>query len=577
MTEQASENLIWAGNLIHSLAAGGVIHAVISPGSRSTPLALACLQHSNLNTWVQVDERSAAFFALGLAKACRQPVILVCTSGSAPANWYPAVIEADMGMVPLVLLSADRPAELRDCGANQSINQTHLFGGHVRAFHELPAADARPEMLRYLRTLAARAADQCRWPLPGPVHVNVPLREPLVPATSAGRSSDRHVGLKTDQQAESMAPAMVSHPRLSLPGAEADTLAHALAGGKGLIVCGWGAHDPDFPEAVVALARKLACPLLADPLSGLRFGSHELDSVLCRYDAFLRRSSMQENLRPDWVLRFGAMPVSKILQQFLSAQSGIPHIVADAHGRWPDPLHQATRLVRADPAVLCRQLTAGIASAAPSSWLAAFQSEEQRAAGPSQENAPLEAAVVRAVVDLLPDGGTLFSGNSMAIRDLDAFSGSGAKSFQIIGNRGASGIDGNVSTALGLAAGSQRPVVALLGDLAFYHDMNGLLAARGLDVVLVVLNNGGGGIFEYLPQARLADFERAWLTPLGVDFSHAARMYGLGYQRVSAAAGFRAALAAALAGGAHLIEVMVDRDLSVARHRAYWTAQAEGR
>jgi 2-succinyl-5-enolpyruvyl-6-hydroxy-3-cyclohexene-1-carboxylate synthase len=253
------------------------------------------------------------------------------------------------------------------------------------------------------------------------------------------------------------------------------------------------------------------------------------------------------------------------------------HIVVDAHGRWPDPLHRATRLVRADPALLCGQLAARIGAAAPSPWLAAFQAEEQRAAGLAKHNAPLEATAVETIVDLLPAGGILFSGNSMAIRDLDAYSGTAAKSLRIAGNRGASGIDGNVSTALGLAAGSQQPVVALLGDLTFYHDMNGLLAARGLDAVFVVLNNGGGGIFEYLPQSQLADFERAWLTPLGLDFAHAARMYGLGYQRISTAADFPAALATALAGGAQLIELMVERDPSVARHRAYWAAVAEGR
>lgn len=563
MTDPGSENYIWASHLIQGLTASGVTHAVISPGSRSTPLALACLQHSGLKTWVQVDERSAAFFALGLAKACYQPVILICTSGSAPANWYPAVIEADMGAIPLILLTADRPAELRDCGANQSIDQTHLFGGHVRAFHELPPSDAKPEMLRYLRTLAARVSDQCRWPMPGAVHVNVPLREPLVPAAAPSAP------------VEKKAPVVVSRPLLSLPAEENTKLASELAGGKGVIVCGWGEHGSGFPAAVAALARKLACPVLADPLSGLRFGGHDRASVLCRYDAFMRRSHVKENLKPDWVLRFGAMPVSKTLQQFLAAQSGIRHFAVDANGRWPDPLHQATRMVRADPAGLCRQLASVIELAAPSSWLAAFQAEEQRAAGLAQQNAPLEAAVVQAVVDLLPAGGTLFSGNSMAIRDLDSFSGSGTKLLQIMGNRGASGIDGNVSTALGLAGGGARPVVALLGDLAFYHDMNGLLAARGMDVVFVVINNGGGGIFEYLPQVQLEDFERAWLTPLGLDFAHAARMYGLGYKKISRAEDFQAALAPALAGGAHLIEVMVERDLSVARHRAYWTAVAE--
>ncbi|MBZ0106033.1 MAG: 2-succinyl-5-enolpyruvyl-6-hydroxy-3-cyclohexene-1-carboxylic-acid synthase [Sulfuricella denitrificans] len=562
MTDQASNNFIWAGTLIHGLAACGVTHAVISPGSRSTPLALACLQHPGMKTWVQVDERSAAFFALGLAKACRQPVILICTSGSAPANWYPAVIEADMGAIPLILLSADRPAELRNCGANQSIDQNQLFGKHVRAFHELPPADSRPEMLPYLRSLAAQLTNQCRWPMPGPVHINVPLREPLVPGGPLPQIAD-------------MPPAVASHPAQSLNAEDSAALARELAGGKGLIVCGWGDHGEGFPEAVTTLAHKLACPLLADPLSGLRFGSHERSAILCRYDAFLRRASVQENLRPDWVLRFGAMPVSKSLQQFLAAHSGIPHLVSDAQGRWPDPLHQATRLLRADPVLLCRQLAAEIESATGSSWPEAFQDEEQRAAGLARQNAPLEAEVVQAVLDLLPDGSALFSGNSMAIRDLDAYSGSGSKSLHIIGNRGASGIDGNVSTALGLAAGSLRPMVALLGDLAFYHDMNGLLAARGLDAVFVVLNNGGGGIFEYLPQSQLEDFERAWLTPLGLDFAHAAKMYGLGYQKISRATDFPAALSSALSGGAHLIEVTVEREISVARHRNYWMAVME--
>lgn len=562
MTDTASENLVWASNLIHGLVASGVTHAVISPGSRSTPLTLACLQHTGLKTWVQVDERSAAFFALGLAKACHQPVILICTSGSAPANWFPAVIEADMGATPLILLSADRPAELRDCGANQSIDQTHLFGNHVRAFHELPPSDTRSEMLLYLRTLAARVADQCRWPLPGPVHINVPLREPLVPTTLPA-------------PVEKLSPVAVSHPLLSLSVEKSTALARELAGKNGLIVCGGGEHGSGFPDAVAALARKLGCPILADPLSGLRFGSHDRISVLSRYDAFLHRDTVQEHFRPDWILRFGAMPVSKTLQQFLSAQPGIPHIVVDAHGRWPDPLRQATRLLRATPAILCQQLASTTELAAPPTWLSGFHAEEQRAARLAQHKAPLEADVVRAVLDLLPDGGTLFSGNSMAIRDLDAYSGSSDKPLQIIGNRGASGIDGNVSTALGLAAGSARPVVALLGDLAFYHDMNGLLAAQGLDVVFVVINNGGGGIFEYLPQSQLEDFERAWLTPLELDFSHAAKMYGLGYQQISQMADFPSALASAIAGGAHLIEVTVERNVSVARHRAYWMAVAE--
>lgn len=556
MLDVARDNLIWAWALIDGLAASGVRHAVVSPGSRSTPLTLACLRHPLIATRVMVDERSAGFLALGLAKAGNRPVVLVCTSGSAPAHWFPAVIEADMGGTPLILLTADRPPELRGCGANQATDQIGLFGKHVRGFHELPGADAAPDRLRWLRAVAARAADQSRWPLPGPVHLNVPLREPLVPA---GPLPELPVG----------PAAAVSYPVMMLAQGEAESLARDLGQGRGLIVCGGGNDGAEFPPAVTELAQKLACPVLADPLSNLRFGTHDLSMVLSRYDAFLRRPACP---RPAWVLRFGAMPVSKSLQRFLDGLDGVPQWLVDASGRWPDPLHRASRVLRADPAALCRQISALVAPGVQPAWIAAFAAEERRAAQLADIDPPLEAELVRTLVDLLPAGATLFSGNSMAVRDLDAYSGCGGKVLRILANRGASGIDGNVSTALGLAAAGAAPLVALLGDLAFYHDLNGLAAAPGLDAVFVVLNNGGGGIFEYLPQAGLAEFERGWLTPLELDFSHAAALYGLGYARVGNTEDFSVAMAAALKGGTHLIEVNVDRGTSAARHRAYWEA-----
>ena len=313
----ARDNVLWAWTLIDALAAGGVAHAVISPGSRSTPLALACLRHPGVETSIQVDERSAAFFALGLAKARHQPVVLVCTSGSAPAHWYPAVIEADMGGTPLILLSADRPPELRGCGANQATDQNHLFGSHVRAFHELPCADGGADMLRWLRALAARVVDQSRWPLPGPVDVNVPLREPLLPD-----------GPWPALQAAPVAA--VSYPVMNLPPEAAQSLAGELAGGRGLMVCGASVFDAEFPAALADLADKLACPVLADPLANLRFGAHRNGPVLSRYDAFLRGADAAEALHPDWVLRFGAMPVSKPLQRFLDGLTEVPQLLVDA-------------------------------------------------------------------------------------------------------------------------------------------------------------------------------------------------------------------------------------------------------
>jgi 2-succinyl-5-enolpyruvyl-6-hydroxy-3-cyclohexene-1-carboxylate synthase len=561
VNDVAAVNLRWAMVLVDGLVAAGVGHAVISPGSRSTPLALACLRHPHLRTWIQVDERSAGFFALGLAKAERTPVMLICTSGSAPANWYPAVIEANHGLIPLILLTADRPSELRDCGANQTIDQVRLFGGQVRASHELPAAETTVSALQNLGWLAARAVDQSRWPLPGPVHVNVPMREPLVP-TGALPEYDVAAMSKT-----------VSYPAMLPPADEIMRWATELSGRPGLVVCGEGLYRNGFPAALAQLAEVLACPVLADPLSNLRFGAHDRSRILSRYDAFLRCTDFTETHRPQWVLRFGAMPVSKQLQNTLAACMDATHFLVEAHGRWPDPLHQTTRLLRADDDAVCAALVAALPLPAPAPWLEDFIAQERRVAGMTLGSAkPIEAEVVESLL-LQLEGGCLFSGNSMAIRDLDNFAAGGEAPLRIVGNRGASGIDGNVSTALGLAAALGKPVAALLGDLAFYHDMNGLLVARGLNITYVVLNNGGGGIFGYLPQSGLEEFERGWLTPTDLDFSHAARMYSLEYRRVESGDDFAIALAAALAhDGPDLIEVTVDRAVSVSRHKAYWEA-----
>ncbi|MDD5240553.1 MAG: 2-succinyl-5-enolpyruvyl-6-hydroxy-3-cyclohexene-1-carboxylic-acid synthase [Sulfuricella sp.] len=555
-------NLRWAMALVEGLVASGVNRVVISPGSRSTPLALAFLRHPLVRGWIQVDERSAAFFALGLAKADRQPVVLVCTSGSAPANWFPAVIEAGYGKTPLILLTADRPPELRDCGANQTIDQVGLFGSHVRASHELPPAAATAQALAAVRRLAARATDQSRWPLPGPVHINVPLREPLVP-----------VGVLPEWEVSAV-PVSVSYPLMLPSQPEMSALAVALSGRPGLIVCGEDAYGEQFPVVLAQLAEMLSCPVLADPLANLRFGLHDRSHILSRYDAFLRHADFAVNHRPKWVLRFGAMPVSKQLQLYLSACTATAHILVEPYGRWPDPLHQTSRLVRADPAAVCSALLAQQPHGAPATWLDSFIQQEQRVAELLKEiEKPPEAGIVAALLAQMGSDGCLFSGNSMAIRDLDSFAAGSDAALRIVGNRGASGIDGNVSTALGLATGLGRQVVALLGDLTFYHDMNGLLAARDVDITFVVINNGGGGIFGYLPQAGLADFERAWLTPTGLDFSLAARMYGLNYRRVASQADFDAALSDALAhDGPDMIEVQVKREDSAAGHRLYWAA-----
>jgi len=566
MNATGAGNLQWAYALLDGLAAAGVDRVVISPGSRSTPLALASELHPSLRTWVQVDERCAAFFALGMARTTAAPVALIATSGSAPTHWYPAVIEADQAAIPLVLLSADRPLELQGCGANQTIDQARLFQRAVRAFHALPAMHQHAESQAFLRSLATRAVHQSCWPLPGPVHINIPFNEPLLAEA---------IPELTPRASE----VAVESPVLTPPDAQLDRVAARIAGRPGLIVCGPDRFQAAFAPTLTRLAEKLNCPILADPLSGLRFGGHDRCRILCHYDSFLRRTAFSENHRPEWILRFGNMPVSRSLLHYLQTLQAGKLILVDPLGRWPDPLHRTGEMLRATPQAVCDGLVARVSAAAPTSWWKDFSRQEQVAAqlrlDLTGKEPWFEAQLVPALLDSLPAGSLLFAGNSMPVRELDSFSGSNKKPLQLIANRGASGIDGHVSSLLGLAsaAADGTTVAGLIGDLAFYHDMNGLLAARDCNATLIVINNDGGGIFRYLPQSGLETFERYWSTPTGLDFSHAADLYRLPFRRVNSTDEFQQALNDNLAQpGVKIIEAVIEPQHSVERHRAYWEA-----
>lgn len=534
MTDTGSLNLDWAHALIAGFVAAGTREAIISPGSRSTPLALAMLRQPGLRCHIAVDERSAAFFALGIAKVQRQPALLLATSGTAPANWLPAVIEASQSGVPLIALSADRPPELHACGANQTVPQIGMFAPWVRAGHALGAPHAGFDP-GYLHRLATQAVEQAIWPYPGPVHINQPFREPLLPA---------------DPQITNDEPVPVTHhfPKLALDTGLMSELAERIAGRPGVIICGETPADPGLAPAVTALARRLACPILAEPLSGLRFGRHDRSHLCVRYNRWLADAGERQIARPEWIIRIGAFPVTRHLQNFASATTAT-HVVFDPWPRWIDPPHRITHLVRGEPADLCAALAEQASSPAPAGWLEAFMTEERRTA------ASAEASHITAVLDEIPDGGALFVGNSLAIRQLDSFSGVSDKTLHCHANRGASGIDGNISTAAGIAAAHGR-TVALLGDLTCQHDLGGLALARGRDLVIVTVNNNGGGIFDHLPQRTLPEFEQGWRTPQAVDFGHAARAFGIDYAQVDAHDALRLALHNALqAGGPHLIEL----------------------
>ncbi|PTM57832.1 2-succinyl-5-enolpyruvyl-6-hydroxy-3-cyclohexene-1-carboxylic-acid synthase [Desmospora activa] len=559
----------YVGAFVDELAKNGLSHAVISPGSRSTPLALALEAHPKLRVWMHVDERSAGFFALGLAKATGKPAALLCTSGTAAANYFPAVVEAKLARVPLVVLTADRPHELRDVGAPQAIDQLGLYGTHVKWFSEMAIPEASEQLLRYVRTAAGRAIATASGGPMGPIHLNFPFREPLLLDLSSpdwyrqGERADAYV--------------RVMEGNRGIGKREVERLAAACNGKRGLIVCG-PQDDSDLPTAIAELADVTGFPVLADPLSGLRRPGQG-EKILDSYDAFLRTSEAKTALVPEVVLRFGAMPVSKTLTQYLSTYSDVLQVVVDPYGGWRDPVLTAAEMVYADPVTLAQALTATVRARASKEWGHTWQRLDEMARAAMVREAERqelsEGRVISELVDLLPEHSLLFVGNSMPVRDLDSFLIRPQKLIRTMANRGANGIDGVISTALGASFSFERTAL-VIGDLSFYHDLNGLLAAKlhQLNLTIIVVNNDGGGIFSFLPQAEgssSASFERLFGTPLGLDYEPAVRMYGGRFTRVKSWNDFREAVGGSLEdGGLHVVEVPTVRSVNVAMHRERW-------
>ena len=559
----AQFNVAWSQQLLAGLQAGGVRHLVIAPGSRSTPLVLAAIARSGFECHVQPDERSAAWFALGIGKATGRPAALVTTSGTAVANCLPAVVEASQTQVPMILLTADRPAEAHACSANQTIDQFGIFGGFVRRAFALEVHEGLG--LAVATSIGLQATDLAGWPLPGPVQINLGFREPLVAETPS-----------------EAAPAMdsgFSHPRCLPDPATLERISSEISGRAGLLVAGATPLDREARQALLDLAETLRAPILADPVSGLRFGISEKAPVCARHDLFLRNSTLRERLAPEWVLLFGAPPVSKVLVNWLDelAEHGVSVIRVRQAGDWPDPGRRGGWMIRAEAAPLAVGLLANEPEPGPVAHFSYFLEKDReltlRLAEPDS-TLPLEADILRCLPDRLPEHSQLFLGNSLVIRDADSFMGPTPRRLKVHANRGASGIDGNVSTVCGLAAAHpDRVTLGLLGDLAFWHDANGLLMAREHRVILVVFDNGGGGIFDYLPQSKLRReaFERYWRTPTHIEPARIAALHGLPHHRVDTIEGFETALASALADEkSHVIVMTIDQEQSVARHRAFW-------
>lgn len=567
----AAANTAAARALVEGLAAAGVRDACVTPGSRSTPLTVALAEQDAIRPWLHLDERSSAFFALGLARASGRPVALVCTSGTAAANFHPAVVEADLSRVPLIVCTADRPPHLRNVGAPQTIDQVGLYGVSVRHERDLPAPGSPDASPQVFGQAAAQAVEASLGSLPGPVHLNVPFDEPLIepPAT--------HLPPASTSQPGPLPPVPPITPRPDALEAAVEALDRSE---RPLLVA--GPESGGLPaEPLAALASALGAPLLADPLSGLRTGGHDRTHVLDAYDAFLR-DPRAGALAPDCVLRFGAAPTSKALNQFLTRATDATHILCDLPGSFRDPNAVTTRRLTADARSAANALREELSREANGDWLAQWREGDARARRSLDAYAlaaadPFEG---RAVVELqraLPAGATIFAGNSMPIRDVDSFLVSDEKALAVASNRGANGIDGVVSSALGHAAAGVGPVALLIGDLSLYHDLNGLWAGmrHGLDLTVVMLNNSGSAIFHYLPQAAHEHvFEEWFATPSDIDFAAAAAAYGASHCVLDDWSEIEGALAGP-GQGIRIVEVRTDRVRNLEMHEEAWAGANE--
>ena len=538
----------------------GLESVVYSAGSRSTSLAMLFEAHQGFQSYMNVDERSAAFFALGIAKESKKPVALVCTSGSAMGHYVPAMMEAKYAGIPLLVITADRPAELYNVRAPQTLDQNASFGSDLVVYHEVLDVPTESNDYTYPRQVAQRAYLQAMNLKKGPVHINVPVREPLVPDLDpkhfeAGRTSKQ--------------PFFVSGTLMANP---SDALDGALMDKKVLLVCGPDVSLKDGNNAVImSLAESLMAPVIADPLSNVR--ACGMEYAMDTYDAFLANRDLWPSLQPDTVVQFGQIPVSKRLQQFLASLDGVDYIQVTATNEYVVPAGHVTMHVQADLQGFAAAVQ-GIQNEDSSyvdQWIGLNNETRDRLEAVMEEESLFEGKFIRLIQNYLPKNSQVFTANSMSIRDMDYFWRTEESDVRVFGNRGVNGIDGTISSALGVAANG-KPTLLVTGDLSFFHDMNALAMAKthNLNLTIVLFNNDGGGIFEYLPQKGTPYFDYLFSTEQGLDYSALEKVFGIDYINVTSYDQFKSLLKDSMAvPGVHLLEIKTDKEGSRNLHKKY--------
>ena len=557
----------------------GVRHAVFSPGSRSTTMAMLFKEHEGFETYMNIDERSASFMALGIAKAHKEPTVLVCTSGSAVAHYLPAVLEAQYTGVPLIVLSADRPHTLLHVGAPQTVDQHKIFGTAVNYFEEL-AVPQESHYYTYPRQVARKSYMKAMDTKKGPVHINVPLFEPLVPELSrnhfeAGRSSFKVVKPNYSSVFDCRHENDLTHIN------NAVDIAHGNDGTneindlfkryERILILAGPQIDIDEAETIRSFGAALQAPILADPLSNVR-GCGTSKVVISTYDALLAGQALWNELKPDCVIQFGQIVVSKRVQQMIASWTDVEYIEVNPTMDSMNPTGKTTIHVQASIDVFTHLYGKNNSSDTYLNiWRRLDQAGKKQLSTAIDEPHCFEGRTIRELQKQIPEDGQIFVANSMTIRDFDYFWFSGESKAVLYGNRGVNGIDGTISTALGLAVNG-RPTYLVTGDLSLFHDLNGLAVAKthNLNLTIVLHNNDGGGIFEYLPQKGTKHFDYLFSTSQGLDYSGAAKLYGCGYTKISSPDELSSVLAKiGQESGVHIIEIPTNREYSRELHKKY--------
>ena len=587
MKIKINRNILWTETFVQELAALGVKHVSISPGSRNTPLTLAFAGNKKIKTYVHIDERSSGFFALGLAKATNTPVAVVCTSGTATVELYPAIVEAYKQRVPLIICTADRPPELLDKGANQTINQINLYKNHIRWFYDLGLPDPSILKLKQLKLAAKEAFIKSLYESKGPVHLNFHFRKPFEPKFTTDEVNENIILFAVKSNIGEKVLCKERTKEISKEKWFVDIFNQLKKYKRGLIIVGPDNYDPRFLKGCQILSQKLSYPILADGTSQLRFGKHKKSSIITSYDALLRSDKFSSLHYPEIILQFGRTITSKGLDSFLENCNAVRFMV-NTYGDWFDPADKAKASYSCKPFLFCESMNEKLRlskfSRKPDGWLQSFMKAESTALQLKKEiinksGFANEVRVINEVLEAIPNDSRIMLSNSMPVRDFDYFASNNNKKIILYNNRGASGIDGITSTALGIAASDGKPTVLITGDLAFYYDLNGLLGAKNYNIplVIVLINNNGGGIFEVLPISSYGEvFNKYFLTPHNLEFKNFVKAYGGNYINVKSWNDFRKSFKLAFKQKQFsVLEIKTNSAESLMLRKKFWKAVSD--